>query len=122
MHMIKEQYGSALITTLLCIVIFGGIAFVGFKLAPVYIENFGVTSSLASMENDGNLHGKSKAELQHLLSKRFQINDVHRVDESDIEIKMKPRMTTIRVAYEVQVPLMNNVDFLVTFDDEAVLR
>ncbi|ETX04096.1 DUF4845 domain-containing protein [Candidatus Entotheonella palauensis] len=122
MHTMKDQYGSALITVLLCIVIFGGLGFVGIKLAPIYIEHFGVASSLESMENEGNLHGKSKAELQHLLSKRLQINDVHRVDESDIEIKTKPRMTTIRVAYEVQVPLMSNVDFLVTFEDEAVLR
>ncbi len=50
------------------------------------------------------------------------INDVHRVNDDDIMIKMKPRMTTVRVAYEVQVPLMSNLDFLVTFDNEVVLR
>ena len=55
-------------------------------------------------------------------SKRLMINDVHRVNDDDIMIKMKPRMTTVRVAYEVQVPLMSNLDFLVTFDNEVVLR
>ncbi len=122
MHTMKEQYGGALITVLFCIVFFGAIGFVGFKLAPVYIEHFGVASSLESMENEGNLHGKPKAELRRLLTKRLEINDVRRVDESDVEITTKPRMTTIRVAYEVQVPLMSNIDFLVTFDDTVVLR
>ncbi len=122
MHTMKEQYGGTLVTVLLCVLLLGGIGFVGLKLAPVYIERFGVSSSLASMENDGNLHGKSTAELKRILTKRFQINDVHRVDERDIEVKMKPRMTTIRVNYEVQVPLMSSLDFLVTFDQVAVLR
>lgn len=122
MHAMKRQDGGALITVLLCLVIFGAIGFVGVKLAPVYIEHFGVTSSLESMENEGNLHGRPKAELQHLLTKRLQINDVHRVDESDVLIQTQPRQTTIRVAYEVLVPLASNIDFLVTFDDMIVLR
>ncbi len=122
MHIMKEQYGGALITVLLCVLLFGTVGFAGIKLAPIYLEYFGVSSSLESMEKDGNLHGKSTVELRRMLSKRLQINDVHRVDEADIEIKMKPRKTTIRVAYEVQVPLMSNIDFLLTFDKQAELH
>jgi hypothetical protein len=118
----KEQYGGALMTVLLCIACFGTMGFVGIKLAPIYIEHFGVSSSLESMESEGNLHGKSAAELWVLLNKRLQINDVRRVGKSDVDIKTQPRMTTIRVAYEVQVSLLNNVDLLVTFDDRAILR
>jgi hypothetical protein len=122
MHTMKEQYGGTLLTVLLCIVFFGSMGFVGLKLAPIYIEHFGVSSSLASMEQQGNLHGKSVTELRQLLNKRLQINDVHRVGESDVVIKTKARMTTIRVAYEVQVPLMSNIDFLVTFDNMVTLQ
>ncbi len=122
MHVMKRQDGGALITVLLCLVVFGSIGFAGLKLAPVYIENFGVKSSLESMENDGSLHGKSKMELERMLNKRLQINDVTRVEKSDVTIKTKPRETTIRVAYEVLIPLMSNLDFLVTFDDSVVLR
>lgn len=122
MHTMKEQYGGALMTVLLCIACFGTMGFVGIKLAPIYIEHFGVSSSLESMESEGNLHGKSAAELWVLLNKRLQINDVRRVGKSDVDIKTQPRMTTIRVAYEVQVPLMSNIDFLVTFDNSVVLH
>lgn len=122
MHIMKEQDGRALITVLLCMVFLGSLGFVGLKLAPIYIEHFGVTSSLASMKQDGNLHGKSITELRHLLNKRLEINDVRRVDNADVEIKTTPRMTTIRVAYEVQVPLMSNIDFLVTFDNRVELH
>lgn len=122
MHIMKEQNGRALITVLLCMVFVGSIGFVGLKLAPIYIEHFGVTSSLESMKQDSNLHGKSIAELRHLLNKRLEINDVRRVDNTDVEIKTTSRMTTIRVAYEVQVPLMSNIDFLVTFDNRVELH
>jgi hypothetical protein len=117
----KEQDGRALITVWLCMVFLGSIGFVGLKLAPIYIEHFGVTSSLESMRQDGTLHGKSITELRHLLNKRLEINDVRRVDDADVEIKTNPRTTTIRVAYEVQVPLMSNIDFLVTFDNRVEL-
>jgi len=122
MHTIKEQYGGALITVLLCLTVFGTLGFLGLKLAPIYIEHFGVTSSLASMEKERTLHGKSIPELQVLLDKRLQINDVHRVRASDAKIRAEARTTTIRLAYEVQVPLLSNVDLLVTFDSQAVLR
>lgn len=68
MYLMKEQYGGALITVLLCIVLFGSAGFLGLKLVPLYIEHFGVASSLESMESQGNLHGKSVAELRKLLS------------------------------------------------------
>jgi len=122
MHTIKEQSGGVLITTLLCIAVFGTIGFLGLKLVPIYIEHFGVTSSLASMEKERSLHGKPIPELRVLLDKRLKINDVHRVQAEEAKINAQARKTTIRVAYEVQVPLLNNIDLLVTFDNQAVLR
>jgi len=122
MRTIKEQNGGALITVLLCLAVFGTIGFLGLKLAPIYIEHFGVTSSLASLATDRGLHGKPVPELRVLLDKRLKINDVHRVQASEAKINAQARETTIRLAYEVQVPLLSNVDLLVTFDDHAVLH
>ena len=64
----------------------------------------------------------SKAELLKFLSRRLEINDVHRVLPEDITIKKRPRETTIRVEYEVIVPLISNIDFLITFDEIATLN
>ena len=122
MHTIKEQYGGALITVLLSLAVFGTIGFLGLKLAPIYIEHFGVTSSLASMAKERSLHGKSVPELRVLLDKRLKINDVHRVQAEEAKINAQARTTTIRMAYEVQVPLIHNIDLLVTFDNQAVLH
>ena len=122
MHKMKRQFGGALITVLMCLVIFGSMGFVGLKLVPIYIEYFGVKSSLESMANQGNLHGKPTSELRTLLTKRLNINDVRRVSKEDVMIKTKPRETTIQVAYEVLVPLVSNVDFLLTFDNTVSLH
>lgn len=121
MHTIKGQCGGTLIIVAICLAFFGSIGFLVLKLAPIYIEHFGVTSSLASMEQD-RLHGRSVAELKVLLDKRLKINDVRRVSSADAKIKPMTRRTTIHMAYEVQVPLFSNVDLLVSFNDEAVLK
>ena len=122
MHAMKEQNGRALITVLLFITVFGSIGFLGLKLAPIYVEHFGVISSLASLARDRGLHGKPVLELRDLLDKRLKINDFHRVQASEAKINAQARTTTIRLAYEVQVPLLSNVGLLVTFDDHAVLH
>jgi hypothetical protein len=44
------------------------------------------------------------------------------VSRKDVVIKKQPQHTTVRVAYEVQVPLLSNVDLLVSFDNTAFLR
>ena len=119
MHKMKAQSGASLIIVMICIAFFGSIVFLIFTLAPIYIEHFGVKSSLASMAEESK--SSSETELRQLLGKRLDINDVRRVDaynKRDVTIK-KPR---IIVDYEVSVPLFSNVNLLVSFHDEATLR
>jgi hypothetical protein len=118
----KQQAGLSLLPVFFGILIAGLVVFLGFKIGPPYIEHYGVISSLKSLEKETGLRQKSTAELMTMLRKRLDINDVRRVGREDITIKKLPRETTVRVAYEVQVPLISNLDLLVTFDDTALLR
>ena len=118
MHRMKAQSGASLIIVMICLAFFGSIVFLLFTLAPIYIEHFGVKSSLASMAEESK--STSESELRRLLDKRLEINDVRRIDafnKRDVEIK-KPKVI---VDYEVTVPLFANVNILVSFHDEAVL-
>jgi hypothetical protein len=77
---------------------------------------------LKSLEKEAGMRQKSQTELLTLLQKRLDLNDVRRVSRKDVVIKKQPQHTTVRVAYEVQVPLLSNVDLLVSFDNTAFLR
>ena len=120
MHTMKEQYGGSLIIVAICLAFFGSILFLGFKLAPIYLEHFGVTSSLASLEKD-RLGGKSVSQLREYLDKRLKINDVHRVSAADAKFPDQHGNRYVELAYEVQLELVGNIDLLITFNDRVML-
>jgi Domain of unknown function (DUF4845) len=122
MYNIKQQAGLSIFSVVLGILITGLVVLLLFKIAPLYLEHYGVVSSLKSLEKEPGMHLKSNTELMTLLQKRLEINDVRRVSHKDVIIKKQGRQTTMRVAYEVQVPLVSNVDLLITFDNTALLR
>ena len=86
------------------------------------MEHFAVVSSLNSMEEEIGMRTKSLNELKRLLQNRFDINDVKRVTKDDVIIKRQGQSTLITVAYEVQIPLISNIDLLVSFDNTANLN
>jgi Domain of unknown function (DUF4845) len=122
MYNIKQQAGLSIFSVVLGILITGLVVLLIFKIGPLYLEHYGVVSSLKSLEKEPGMHLKSNTELMTLLQKRLEINDVRRVSHKDVIIKKQARQTTMRVAYEVQVPLVSNVDLLITFDNTALLR
>ena len=122
MYNIKQQSGLSIFSVVLGILITGLVVLLIFKIGPLYLEHYGVVSSLKSLEKEPGMHQKSNTELMTLLQKRLEINDVRRVNHKDVIIKKQARQTTMRVAYEVQVPLVSNVNLLITFDNTALLR
>lgn len=122
MYWIKRQDGLTVISILFIILLLGGGIFLTFQLVPVYLEHFGVVSSLKSMEREPGMHAKSQGELRDLLQKRLEINDVKRVAKEDVLIKRQQRDTSIRIAYEVQIPVVRNISLLVTFDNSITLH
>ena len=122
MHRMRQQNGFAMQTVLFTIVLVGVAVFMIFKLVPVYLEHFGVVSSLESMADEIGLHSKTPKQLMILLKKRFGINDVTRITNEDVTIKRQRQETHINVAYEVQVPLVGNIALLMTFDNTVALH
>jgi|Tabmets5t2r1_1033131.scaffolds.fasta_scaffold191205_1 hypothetical protein len=122
MYWIKRQDGLTVISILFIVVLLGTAVLLTFRLVPIYIEHFGVVSSLKSMEKEPDMHAKSPGELLEMLRKRLEINDVKRVTKENIFIKRQQRDTHIQIAYEVQVPVVSNISLLVTFDSSVTLH
>jgi hypothetical protein len=122
MYWIKRQDGLTLISILLIVVLLGTGVLFTFRLVPIYIEHFGVVSSLKSMEEEPGMHAKSQGELLEMLRHRLEINDVTRVTKENIFIKRQQQDTRVQVAYEVQIPVVSNISLLVTFDNSVALH
>lgn len=87
------------------------------RLAPPYMEYFSVASSLKSLQQEAGIGSKSPHEIRVLLRKRLDINDVSHVTDKDITITHSGGMVHVKVAYEVRVPMLANVDAVVSFHD-----
>ena len=122
MYRTRQQDGVSVLSIIFGFVGVGLLVVLAFKIVPVYIEHYSVVTSLKSLEKELDAKSKSKRELMTMLKKRLDINDVRRVSKEDITINKRPRQTTIRVDYEVLVPLVSNVALLLTFDNLATLN
>jgi hypothetical protein len=86
MRILRQQAGMTAIATIAVIILVAFIAFLALKLIPVYLEYFSVVSSVNSLEDDPDLGSKSKAAVQELLKRRFEINDVKRVKPENVKV------------------------------------
>lgn len=113
----RQQAGMTLISWVVVFAIAGVIAVSGLKLFPVYMEHLSVNSSMDSLVSDQGLRGAGPGELREALVRRLDINDVKRVKREDITIQRDGNIYRVNVAYEVVVPFVYNISFLVSFDD-----
>jgi hypothetical protein len=92
------------------------------KLLPPYLENMRVKTVLANLQAQPNVASMSNDDVRNALERRFDIEDVTRVDlRKDLKVEMVPnsKQKRIRIVYQVQVPLAYNVSALMDFDDSV---
>jgi Domain of unknown function (DUF4845) len=119
MRILRQQHGMTPlgILTILVLVAFG--AYLILRLAPVYIENYAVASSLKSLKQDMEIKEKAPEQVYESLKRRFEINDVKNVKKDNIKIARSGGIMTVDVKYNVTVPLISNISLLVAFEDHV---
>ncbi len=115
-----RQHGATLIGMLMIAALVAFFAYVGMKLVPIYIENYGVKASLRSL-NEESTQGVTAGELRSRLMKRLDMNDVDNVRPENVEIKAVGNTRTIGVKYEVRTRFYGNLHLLLAFDESTVL-
>lgn len=89
----------------------------GFKLLPPYLEDAKVRTALENIAKQPEAGSWGTVEIKNALDRRFQIDDVSRVDlNKNLTVDKKPGVTVIRIAYEVRVPMAYNITALINFD------
>ncbi len=116
-HFGGYQRGIGIIGLIILVGLLGFFTLVAFKLLPVYLENFKVTSVLNSLDDEPQITQKSKREIQKILQRRFEVNDVEHVSSKNIEVDSQPGRLHVAIRYEVRVPLLANLDVVARFDD-----
>lgn len=114
-----KQRGMTAIGVLLILVLVGVVALAVIKLVPVYMEHFAVTSSLESLQEDPGDGPLTPRTLEKLLMRRLSINDADGVKREHVEVEKIDGGHQVTVKYERRVPFVSNIDFVVSFEDQA---
>lgn len=115
--------GSLLIFLILGVVMLYGI----FRLLPVYMEHYSVVNILQALEKEPSLQGgeseiNSSSAIRGILHKHFEESNITHVKAEDVQLASSPDGTNVRVAYDVNVPFMANIDLLLHFDNTVQVQ
>ena len=117
--MAKQQQGITFIGVVFVLVLFGTLLLLLFRLAPIYIESFSVSSSMDSLSEDVALEPLNRDQIRTILQRRFNINDVSHVKPEDVHIRETGGGLLITVDYEARVPLIGNLDAVASFHKQV---
>ena len=112
------QQGITMIGFVMLVCVLGFFAYAGMKLLPVYTEYFGVVKSMKIVQSEPNIETKSIDEILQILNVQFELQYVN---EKDVPPKAIQLVTanggrSLRIAYDIEVPFLYNVNLLVKFD------
>ena len=120
MAMRHKQAGMTMWGVVTVFALIGFFALLALKLTPAYLENLRVQSVLKNLVSEGNVSTMTDQDIASSLEKRFDIEDVTRVDpRKDVKVEAQGNKKVIHVAYEVRIPLAYNISALLNFDDHV---
>ncbi|MDX1253470.1 MAG: DUF4845 domain-containing protein [Gammaproteobacteria bacterium] len=116
----KKQRGLTAIGFVLLLGLIAFFAALAIKLAPLYLENFEVSSVLKSVAQESDIGSKSVADIKDSIMKKLSINDVSRVTKDDIEVSKEDGKLRVTISYEARVPMVGNIDIVANFKDNKI--
>ena len=122
-----RQRGFSMWQWLVVLAIAGFLLTLGFKLAPLYITNFTVESTVESLRNEPEMAGKSITEMRFAIERKFDVNRIEVIqavcrDKARPCLKIEKSTTKVIIDanYEARVHVMANVDAVVVFDKNRI--
>jgi hypothetical protein len=116
MTSLRKQRGITMWGMLFVIAIFIFFTVLFIKLYPPHYQNYKIKTALKNIAQQRETFEKDRPEIKAALERRFQVDDVDQVKlDKSLFIDKKPGSMTIRIEYDVNVPLFEGYAMLITF-------
>ncbi len=115
----QRQQGVTMIGWIIILAIIGFFVLWVLRLGPVYMENYSVKKALASLENDPEAYSLSAKQAKNRMDGYFNINYITTVPREAVKIKKGGGALKVEIDYEVRVPIVGNIDAILSFSDKA---
>lgn len=118
----RHQQGMTLTSFILVLAVVGVFVYVGMKLIPMYSEYFSVKKALEGMAGDADMANNDPAKIKDLFFRRMDVNYGEDVKPENVVIKRKDAGWMMTVDYDVQRPLIANLDVVGHFHAEKEFK
>ena len=112
-----RQRGMTFLGLLLVIIVVGGWIYAGIRVAPLYLENMKIASTLEKIRDEYESNpGSSELMIRRSIERHFDIEMVNVIAPGEVAIQRKGDVFEVSAAYEAVAPFAYNISFLVDFD------
>ncbi|GAB3308759.1 DUF4845 domain-containing protein [Haliea atlantica] len=120
MQMRQRQGGMSLPGMLTIAVMVGFFVMAGIRMAPSYFEYMAVRDVVERVAQEHDPATETIADIRRRISNLFNTNQIYGLKPGDIEIYREDGQTWIDARYEARIPLVANIDAVISFDDLLV--
>ena len=118
----RTQKGMTLIGFIVVLAVVGVFVYMGMKVVPMYSEYYAVKQAMEGLANEPGISGMDPAKIRDLFFRRLYISYAENVKDQNVKITRKEAGWMIVVDYNVQKPLIANLDVVGNFHAEKELR
>lgn len=112
-----RQQGIGGLGLLIILAALGSMGYVGMKLVPPYLEQKKVMFIQESTASQPGASVKSRGQLQEEMLRRLSLEDIDDVGRKELFITKEGGQWQIRVAYNKQIKLFEQIDILMKYDE-----
>jgi len=114
-----HQKGMTAIGWLLVLGLIAFFTLITLRLIPGYLEFAKVTSVLESLQDEPGITRKPKTEISKMITKRFDVNDIYKVNPKLVKIEKGKDGLKVSIHYERREHLLGNIDVVTTFEKQV---
>jgi hypothetical protein len=123
MNLPNKQQGMSASGWIFLILIIGGMTTIGMKLIPFYMDFGTVKTVLNDMSQEPGLVNKRLSVIEGMIVKKLKLNNIRDFGVKDrITLKRASDRVVIDVMYNEKIPVVANIQLLVSFDHRVELR
>lgn len=112
----RKQGGLTLIGFLIVLAMVIFVAFIGMKIAPIYMEYYSVVSAMNGVASERGSANLSPYDIRvRVLNRLYVSYSAENVKEQHIKLT-RGNGVNLRIAYEVRKPVIGNLDVVAKFD------
>lgn len=87
------------------------------RVLPVYVDHNYLVSTTRSVLESTDASGLSQTEMRRQIAASLRLNNVRSVDPRSVVLIRSEPTPAARIQYEKQVPVIYNIELLITFDE-----